>query len=113
MVSIPSVVLDIRKHRNRARKIFPLISSPSCILHLSVIFHRNTQLMGCVCVCFLNRLTGIKSYATQMLLQRSESGQFLTSLNCCRTVSADMALTLESFTHQVSSKIVNKNSNSH
>lgn len=45
-VSIPSAVLDIRRHRNRARKIFPLISSPSCILHLSVILHRNTQFMG-------------------------------------------------------------------
>lgn len=48
-----------------------------------------------------------------MLLQPSESGQFLTSLNCCHMVSADMHQTLESLTHQVFSKIVNKNSNPH
>lgn len=107
-ISICSVLLDIRKDREKAHKVFPLISFPSCILHLSVILHQNTQFM-----LKKNRPTEIKSYTTQMLLQPSESGQFLTSLNCCHMVSADMHQTLETLTHQVFSKIVNKNSNSH
>lgn len=109
-ISICSVLLDIKKDRKRAHEAFLLISFSSCILHLSVILPLNTQ---CMMKKKINRPTEIKSYTAQILFQPSESSQFLTSLNCCHMVSADMHQTLESLTHQVFSKIVNKNSNSH
>lgn len=110
-ISIFSVLLDIKKDRKRAHKVFPLISffflypSPFCYPSPEQPIHDEKKIK--------NRPTEIKSYTAQILFQPSESSHFLTSLNCCHMVSADMYQTLESLTHQVFSKIVNKNSKSH